>query len=170
MKQRVIMLFAFILFIQLFGCGHTQGSERVNSYTASKAMFDQIIDALDNEDNEALKRLYAKRAIDEADDIDKQIAELMALYQGKMVSENLSRTSYSRAQMAAGRYIYMVVTPIVEELVTNIATYRLNFVSVPVDVKATEDEGLWRVTLRLKDGDEIVNVCVAGVAYPGDES
>jgi hypothetical protein len=49
--------------------------------------FQEIIDALDNKDSEALKKMFSTNALKEAYDIDGSISYLMGLYQGKVISK-----------------------------------------------------------------------------------
>ena len=50
----------------------------------SDAMFEEIIEALENEDRETIKGFFSEYSIEHAEDIDSQIDELIAFYQGEM--------------------------------------------------------------------------------------
>lgn len=57
-----------------------------NDRSKANARFDQILTACKNQDEVALKEMFSKKSIDEAEDMDGSIRALLDFFQGEMVS------------------------------------------------------------------------------------
>ena len=90
MKKIKVVLCCMILCMNLGGCEKSKSyqeeteEERDVVQEMADLMMEEIVEALDNKDAEALKSLFSEAALKEAKDLDQQIADLMDFYQGKM--------------------------------------------------------------------------------------
>lgn len=168
--KRITIILIILVFIFINGCGREKNNnkkQQVYTSTAPKIMFDKIISALDNKDEEELKALFATNALDKTTQIDDQIADLMDFYKGKFVSNEPFDSGSGTGIQKNGDWIYLFITPRIKELKTNEAVYSLSFNSVPVDNENLNDVGLWGIWLRVMDGDTIISECQVGTPYPG---
>jgi len=70
----------------------------VDNDTIAKGRFEKVIEALENQDKDALKTLFSKQVLNEADDFDSNIEQLFDFVQGEIdswekLSGNLAFTS-----------------------------------------------------------------------------
>jgi len=118
--------------------------DRINKWFGSEQqMSDQImeemIQALDARDSEALKEMFSKEALIEAKDLDQQIAEMMKFYKGKMVSYKGIASSQTNSENGEdvekdfqGHYT----------LVTDKETYQVLYEHKPIDRESPDKIGL----------------------------
>jgi hypothetical protein len=87
MKRRIVIVGVMLLMMAmgLFGCFFGSPRVAVDSKQEANAMADRIIDALETEDEDALKSVFSQKALVEAEDIDEGIAYIFDLYQGSHV-------------------------------------------------------------------------------------
>jgi hypothetical protein len=65
MSKRIILMLLILVSLLLFSsCGRNKGSEDERA----DARMEQIVSTIKDKDNEALKSLFSKKALDEADD------------------------------------------------------------------------------------------------------
>ncbi|MCL2054084.1 MAG: DUF5104 domain-containing protein [Oscillospiraceae bacterium] len=176
-KERITALIPIVLIIMIMLCIFEYKkvhSPSVSILTAPQMMFDEIIYALDNEDSEHLKSLFAPRALAQTPDIDEQIEDLMDLYKGKLAFNDTVGSGSASSHTHQGRYIYLYISPHISDLRTNRAFYSMQFSSVVVCDAYPEDVGLWNIKLELKDRGDVWQlrtqsrkdtVCRVGVSY-----
>jgi len=167
--KRFFVVFTIFIYVFTSGCNleNSNGKEQVFASTAPQIMFDKIISALDNKDEEELKSLFAVNALNKAQDIEQQSIDIMEFYKGKFISNSSFDTGSSSGAQKYGEWIYLFISPRIKELKTDEAVYLLSFNSVPVDNENPNDVGLWGIWLRVMDGDTIISECQVGVPYLG---
>ena len=102
------IIMALILSLFLTGCGDDFYR---NSEKYDEEYFNDVTAALDSGDPAEIKKLFAKEVQDECEDLDTGIAELLQLYQGKMVSYNKSGSeTTSLANGYKEKYTYYEIT------------------------------------------------------------
>lgn len=149
MKRTHLILLIFLCFT-LAGCMF-RGKPRVeqlNEETSSEKeiadnMMENITEALDNGDAEALKELYAKPAIEATPDLDEQIEALIDYYQGRTDSYN--GTIHSSTSYKSGKSILEING--MYQLVTTEETYQIDFYHKPVDDINEDEIGLYKMEI-----------------------
>lgn len=166
--KRFFVVFTIFIYVFTSGCNleNSNGKEQVFASTAPQIMFDKIISALDNKDEEELKSLFAVNALNKAQDIEQQSIDIMDFYKGKFVSNEHFGSGSSSAEQHNGIYTYLTICPLLFEVKTDKEVYSLRFNSVAKNDSNTDDEGLWLLMLINEDGDK----CQIGVWYEGRES
>lgn len=84
LKQLLIVVLSVTLLGSIASCGY--GRSRHSDEYIADTMFEHILESIENEDSEALKALFSKAALLEADDIDANVEHLFALIEGDVVS------------------------------------------------------------------------------------
>lgn len=162
--RRFLILTTLIMTV-LSSCSILSNKQEVSMINSPKIEFDKIISALDNRDKQKLKSLFSQDSIAKTPNIDKEIDGLFEMYQGKFVSNSSFDSGGSMGNRENGKWISLFISPYIKELKTDKAVYELHFSSVPANYKFPEEVGLWRIILKLKDGDEVIEECVVGVGY-----
>jgi len=151
MKKAGMLLVGVIALISLEGCMTDRGEQLTKIRGSEQEMSDQIMqeiaEALDAGDADALKDVFSKPALKEAEDLNQQIADLMDFYQGKMVSyegDASSSTSNHYGDKITEFTGYY-------QLITTEETYRVGYDHKPVDDENPEEIGLRRLELVTED-------------------
>ncbi len=151
MKKIKVVLCCIILCMNLGGCEKSKSYQEEMEMEMEKEkeldfvreladrMMEKIAEALDNRDAEALKSLFSEAALKEAKDIDRQIADLMDFYQGKMtefygIAGSDSHTKYGQEveKEIAGHYV----------LITDKEQYDIEYEYKPIDKYNADQKGL----------------------------
>ncbi len=88
-KFRIIILINLMCILLLSSCSgsSTSGVLGINNERAyAKAKMNEVLDSIENNDNESLKKLFSKKAITQLNDIDQSIYSLFDYFQGDFVS------------------------------------------------------------------------------------
>ena len=108
--KRFFVVFTIFIYVFTSGCNleNSNEKEQVFASTAPQIMFDKIISALDNKDEEELKSLFAVNALNKAQDIEQQSIDIMEFYKGKFISNSSFDTGSSSVpkNMESG-FIYL---------------------------------------------------------------
>ena len=93
MKKSRITLTVLTLVISILLCSCSYFSADGNSDTwissereESNARMEELLEALDSGDREAVKSIFSQQAIDKSEDFESNLDELMEIYQGEFVS------------------------------------------------------------------------------------
>ena len=84
-KKTVLLIFLTSTFI-LTSCSFGGRIVYVGEEKAAKARIKEILSAIENKDKEAMKALFSKKALDEADDFDEGVEYLFDFFQGDLQS------------------------------------------------------------------------------------
>lgn len=98
-NKNKLLLFTIItlLTLALSSCSLFYKTYSRDDAKISETRFDEIIEALNNKDSEALKAMFSPNALKEAPNIDDDIAYLIEFYKGDIISvENASEGSDSK--------------------------------------------------------------------------
>jgi hypothetical protein len=145
MKKVKMLFMSLAVCLSLGGCMgkvESRGEQLTKLMGTEQEMSDQImqeiVEALDAGDAEALKQMFSKSSLEETVDLDQQIEKLMSFYQGKKVSYKGDASSNTKTHDGVeikefiGRY-YLVTT---EE------SYVIEYDHKPVDDSNSEEIGL----------------------------
>jgi hypothetical protein len=104
----VISLFASIMLL----CSCTKGADRVIIDDGNKkadTRIEQILETLKNNDQDSMKELFSKQALDEADDFDNSIEYLFDFFQGNVDSLKRDRFT-SETSTESGKKSIMLIS------------------------------------------------------------
>jgi hypothetical protein len=106
--------------------------------------FQEILDALNKKDHQALKNLFSPNAVKAAPNIDGYIESLMYLYKGKMISNSGgcyggSGENDHGAKTYEAQYKYQVTT--------NVDKYVVLFDDILIDTESPDNVGLKRLEI-----------------------
>ena len=91
MNKKIIIIFLLVITVILSSC--SLGNGRIMFFnddeTRADKRFQQVTKALKNQDKEALKKIFSKKALDEADDFEEGMDYLFKFFQGDIESYEL---------------------------------------------------------------------------------
>lgn len=90
MNKKILILLFLINILLLSSCslggGRTEMLNRDGDDKKADVRLEQILGVIKNKDKDALKAMFSKQALDEADDIDGRMDYLLNFFQGEVVS------------------------------------------------------------------------------------
>jgi hypothetical protein len=134
------------------------------------ARMEEILDALKNDDKEALKALFSEKALSEADDMEGQLDYLFDFFQGSV--ESWERTGFS-----SGESIRDGKKSVVQRSFFTVKTdqdeYRFFLIDYPKDTINPDNKGLYtlRVIKKVDEDTEFTKwtyMEIAGIYKPKD--
>jgi hypothetical protein len=152
MNRKILILLAFVTVLLLCSCS-LGGNKMLISDDSDKkadARMEQILDTMKNKDKDALKAMFSKKALSEADDFEVQIEYLFGFFQGSLKS--WERTGFSSdGSIEHGKKSTMLRSWYT--VTTNKDKYRFFVIDYSVDTINPDNAGLY--TLRvIKAADE----------------
>ncbi len=155
----------FILFLTtivvLSGCvSSCQMTDNLffSDVTESNLLLDQVIDALEDHDETALKALFASEVQNNKQiDLDDQLKTAMEYFEGEVTSyENIRRVG-GESSWREGKLVYCYVSGAVcESIVTSENEYSLSFSATLIDEENKSNEGIWRIWLGKSEEDYMI--------------
>ena len=144
----------------------------VNDDTSAKAdiRMEQIISAIKDENKEAIRSLFSKKALDEANDFDSRVDELFALLQGDIDSWEKAGWASDESREYGKKSIMIRFSIIINP---GREVYRLFIVDYNMDTIDTDNEGIYMMELvKTEDRDKLQawqeRLC-AGISIPEEE-
>lgn len=164
-RKRVFIVLGVLLSMFLF-CGCSIKDFLINEDKLSKREGNELVKALDNKDEKALKELLAKEALDKAGNIDEGIKYLFNEYQGKSTSvQRVSWSSgHSYTQEGSSKYIHAYF-----EVQTSEGEYFIWMDYWPVNTINPDKKGIYAlglVPLSEKDTNTYYDEIQMGIYYP----
>ena len=150
-SKRIILVLLILVSLLLFNaCGLKGGSSLTTEQRADERMA-QIMSAVQDKDNEALKALFSKKALGEATDIDNGIDYLFDFIQGNI-------TSWERDAAPADEKTDGGKKSLMIRFVINITTdkdeYQLFVIDYNLDTINPDNEGVYMLEIeRAADGN-----------------
>lgn len=145
----ITSLLLMTLFIALTSCGSFRAEMMSTDYDKiADTRFNEIIDALNSKDSEALKSVFSTNALKEAKDIDNGIEYLMDFYKGEIIDkevalDNEGANDYGKKTNTL-RCLYTVTT--------NEDVYLVFFIDELVDTENPDNEGIYMLQI-IKEAD-----------------
>jgi len=146
MKKAGMLLAGVIVLLSLGGCmdrGEQLTKIRGSEQEMSDQIMQEIAEALDAGDADALKDVFSKTALKEARDLDRQIADLMDFYQGEMVSYEGDANSSTLNNYGDKTTEFIGFY----QLITTEETYQIRYDHKPVDDENPEEIGLRKIEI-----------------------
>ncbi len=145
-RKLIMILFAGVIVLLLFSsCGRIGRSsilEKINIPEEQKAdeRMTQIVSAIKADDKEALKSLFSRKAIDEADDFDDELDSLFDFIQGDISS--WEGISWSSSEVRENGDKSLMLRPDYK-VVTDVDEYSFFLIDYTVDTIDPNNEGIY---------------------------
>jgi hypothetical protein len=151
MMRKLIILVGMVIFMALLsGCALLRDLT-IDERAETEAVAQQVVDALDARDADALKALLSPRSLEEAGDLDEGIAYIFSLYKGTYVRFEKHGNSYSdhygdpdRTKCAEARY----------EVWTDKGYYVLRFELWLIEEGNPDKLGIYRMMLCTEEKED----------------
>jgi hypothetical protein len=151
LKKSLLLLFMSLLLFFLTACIPSGLLKKMKNPVedSSDARFRGIMEALENKDSKAMKKLFSPNALKEADDFDVAFADLTEYFQGKVISSEggmngRSSTNHYPDCTEEKRSLYTVKT--------RKGTYRVSFIDKTADHLHPDNVGLYMLEM-IKEND-----------------
>lgn len=129
----------------------------VNQEQEANLILDNIIEALENGDSQALKEIFASKVQEElGGKLEDQIEQAIEYFEGEAVSYDAVGTVSGGESMREGKLVYSGIDNArSENVVTTEDTYTISFSAVLVDDKEA-NQGVWRIWLGKNKEDYMI--------------
>lgn len=159
MKKIFILLSILINLFAFTSCN----SNNINPKSEVNNMLDSLIIALENNDETAIKNLFAlevqnhsEKLYNKSEDFDSQIKKMVDYFDGDVISYEKIRVLAEGEQVENGEIVYSRVgNARCDSVVTSKDTYIISFSAIFVDDEQ-ENEGIWRIWLGKNDDDYMI--------------
>lgn len=159
MKKIFILLSILINLLAFTSCN----SNNINPKSEVNNMLDSLIIALENNDETAIKNLFAlevqnhsEKLYNKSEDFDSQIKKMVDYFDGDVISYEKIRVLAEGEQVENGEIVYSRVgNARCDSVVTSKDTYIISFSAIFVDDEQ-ENEGIWRIWLGKNDDDYMI--------------
>lgn len=169
--MRKIIISAITIFNMLFLCSCSLGGLRMLNTDSDDeqkiARFEQVIEAIKNEDKDALKALFSKQATIDTDDFDGGVDDLFQFMQGEIDSweksvggsvTKLKENGHEKKEVDS----YFYVT-------TNKQKYFFLLEDCPVDTENPDNVGLYLLLIVKAEDEEKIYEDDQKILYDGDK-
>ena len=137
------MLLILVNLLLVSSCGKNEGI-LVSEDKRADARMEQIVSAIKDKDNEALKSLFSKKALDEADDFVGGADSLFSFIQGDIVSWDRDGFA-SDESMSGGKRSWMIRFGFTVK--TDKDVYQFFIIDYNVDTINTDNQGVYMLEL-----------------------
>ena len=162
MKKIYVLLLTGVLFLSSCSWAglHTKFFLE-NDGPAAKKTFEQVLEAIQAQDTEALRKMFSKAALSEAENMDERVTSLIEFFQGKVLSiDDWGGPSASESILYGEKTKELRSTFDVE---TSERKYRFALKEVTVDTANKDNVGIHSIYIKqVKDGENLMS------AYWGD--
>lgn len=169
MKKIIYLILAIGLMLGLSGCSLKRYvKDYLNMYTdeeLTENRIKQIYDALKKKDKVAIKTLFSKKAIIEADNFDDRIDELLNFIQGNVVS-----WEYDGTYVVDEHIHYGDRTKLIEAwygLTTDEQEYGIYVLDYPIDTIEPDNAGLYTLAIVREEEIKTLIDTIESFEYPG---
>ena len=144
MSKRIVLMLLILVNLMLFSsCGRNEGI-LVSEDKRADARMEQIVSAIKDKDNEALKSLFSKKALDEADDFVDGADSLFNFIQGDIVSWDRDGFA-SNESIRGGKRSWMIRFGFTVK--TNKDVYQFYVIDYNIDTISTDNQGVYMLEL-----------------------
>ncbi len=138
----------------LSGCKNGDSYSQSNEANEILVM---IIDALENDDSETLKELFALDLLTQSNTIDKEIQTAFDYFDGNIVSYKYVSNPAGEESYRDGKLTYSCIgNALSKSVVTDTGVYKISFSAVLINEEKKTQEGVWRIWIGKEDEDGVV--------------
>lgn len=147
-KKLIILLLLLMGLLLLSSCDKGNGGITMSEEERADARMEQIILAIKEEDGDALKSLFSKKALDEANEFENELNNLFEFFKGDI-------NTYARDGWASDGDIEYGKKSLMIRFAINVNTdkevYRLFVIDYNTDTINPDNEGVYMLEVRLAD-------------------
>ena len=150
MKKIILIVVIAILAMITQSCDSIISTEK-----EQKAIAEKILECLDDENAEDLKSMFCEKALEETDNIDRQIERAMEFFEGKTESyDSDSRISYyEESSHREGKMVRLRSSGTIKDIITDQdKKYSIRFYNYLVYDEKPEKVGLSEITIYSEEG------------------
>lgn len=148
MKKSLLYGFFMLTTIMLCGCN-------MNPTIAAKKECKNILEFLSNDDTEGLGNMFCNIIVNTYD-FDEQVQGAVDFFEGKVVSYDITSTSYMES-VRGGKQVDVHTSPYIENIETDTGEiYTISFYSYLICVKDRNREGISELLIKNSDGETYV--------------
>jgi hypothetical protein len=148
-RQKLILVFMLLATLGMLGSCSTMGGQPVifdNSRSVANARMEQILDALESKDKDALRSLFSQKALRESGDFDADTDYLFELFQGNVISCTQGSGLHSAEKSRYGKRSEELDSYYIVE--TDVETYKIEVNDYVTDTIDPGNEGLYALYVR----------------------
>ena len=132
-----------------------------NTHTYPKQEANKILDtlliALENDDKQSLKNLFAFNVQEQSENLDTQIDEIINYFNGDVISyDKLSINAEGESIDDGVITYYRIGNARTGKVITNEATYIISFSAIIIDEDNKDNEGIWRIWIGKDEKDYMI--------------
>lgn len=170
MKRKILILVVLLVSLVFSSCS-IGGSEMFSRFgflynntdcEVSNNKFEEILNAIQNKDEKALKSLFAKNALNKIENFDDSVEELFSYYEGKFISYDDWGGPYATGEIKYGNKITELRPTY--DIVTDKGNYRATMKMISVDTNDSDNIGVWSIYIIKAEHDDDLSR-----AYWGDK-
>lgn len=147
-KKLIILLLLLMGLLLLSSCDKDNGGITMSEEKSADARMEQIISAIKEKDKEALKSLFSKKALGEANDFENELDNLFEFFQGNI-------NTYARDGWSSGESIEYGKKSLMIRFAINVNTdkdvYRFFVIDYNTDTINHDNEGVYMLEVKLAD-------------------
>lgn len=167
MKRLFLGVIFLVFIVILTGCDsrvYWDGKlKSIDQAQEANMILEDIINALENDDTEALKNVFAIEVQNSTSDLDSQIEEAIEYFEGEVISYDSVGTPAGSESMREGELVYSSIgNAKSKSVVTTEDTYTISFSAILVDDEET-NQGVWRIWLGKNKEDYMILGVVTGM-------
>ena len=170
MLKRIIML--IILVIVFSGCNLKDTDIRLtkNEYRkATDLILETLIDALENDDKQSIKNLFAVNVQEKSQSLDIQIDEMIEYFDGDVISyDKVSINAEGKSVDDGVITYYRIGNARTGKVITSESTYIISFSTIIIDEDNKDNEGVWRIWIG-KDKEDYMIVGISDMPLAWSE-
>lgn len=155
--MRKISTLLFFVIITLFLCScNVSGILPPSDRSKANDVLDDLLVALENDDKDTIKAMFAPDLLKKSSQIDKEIQEAIDFFDGTIISYEGVGTPASGEEWRDGELTYLRIgSAFTESIITENHSYELSFSAVLVNKKKPTQEGIWRIWIGKGDGSSV---------------
>ena len=157
MTKRVICCVIIVTMLGLLfgGCNN---EKKINQQKEANLILGNLITALENDDNEAIKNMFSTEVYELlGDELDSQIEEMTEYFEGDVISYDKVGGVSGGDSVKDGKLEFSRISNAhCSKIETDRYIYRLSFSDVIVDNSNKQNEGIWRIWIGKSDDDYII--------------
>lgn len=155
MSKKILCLISMMCVLFLSSCiiggSRTDMLDNMNDEETADARLEQVLEAINNEDKDALKSMFSQTALEEAEDFDGSMEYLFSFFQGEVISWESHGLSGSErfhdGERTKRLHVYYNVN-------TDQKEYIMYFVQWTVDTEHPENVGIYALRVVKAEDDE----------------
>lgn len=140
--KRTCLIIVFVFMLILTGCAEHYNTKKISEDKSKK-----ILNYLQDEDSEGLKKMFCQK-VKNTEDLDSQIEDAFDFFDGKVISHDNILSNESQT-VKKGEVTYLYISPRIENIKTDSTkTYNIYVCYYVVNINNKDLEGLSKIIIE----------------------